>query len=202
MNKNTLTGLALMLLVMIGFSTYENYSRRNQAEEIRVPDSIANEEAKKEAKLELKKQAKLAAEAADSLNPLFEARKGTAGTTIIENELLKVTLTNKGGQLQKVELKDEAYKSRQGGHVVLFDAKDQNMRRMLDGKTANIITDELYFQPTDLKKDGVVDPARVTREAVQNAVSIAATTITMGALIVNLPEKDNPAAAGMGGGMY
>ncbi len=55
----------------------------------------------------------------------------------------------------------------------------------------------------DLKKAGVVDPARVTREAVQNAVSIAATTITMGALIVEIPEKDNPAAAaGMGGGMY
>lgn len=155
MNKNTLTGLALMVLVMIGFSTYENYARRNQAEEIRVLDSIANIEAKKEAKLEKKKQEKLAAEATDTLNPLFEARQGTAGTTIIENELLKVTLTNKGGQLQKVELKDEAYKSRQGGHVVLFDAKDQNMRMMLDGKTSNIVTDELYFQPTDIKKNGV-----------------------------------------------
>ncbi len=55
----------------------------------------------------------------------------------------------------------------------------------------------------DLKKAGVVDPARVTREAVQNAVSIAATTITMGALIVDLPEKNDPAtAAGMSGGMY
>jgi chaperonin GroEL len=55
----------------------------------------------------------------------------------------------------------------------------------------------------DLKKAGVVDPARVTREAVQNAVSIAATTITMGALIVDIPEKNDPAAAaGMGGGMY
>lgn len=55
----------------------------------------------------------------------------------------------------------------------------------------------------DLKKAGVIDPARVTREAVQNAVSIAATAITMGALIVDVPEKEeaNP-AAGMGGGMY
>ncbi len=55
----------------------------------------------------------------------------------------------------------------------------------------------------DLKKAGVIDPARVTREAVQNAISIAATAITMGALIVDVPEKEeaNP-AAGMGGGMY
>jgi chaperonin GroEL len=54
----------------------------------------------------------------------------------------------------------------------------------------------------DLKKAGVIDPARVTKEAVKNAVSIAATAITMGALIVDIPEKEaaNP-AAGMGG-MY
>ena len=41
---------------------------------------------------------------------------------------------------------------------------------------------------TNLKQAGVIDPARVTREAVQNAISIAATAITMGALIVNVPE--------------
>ena len=54
----------------------------------------------------------------------------------------------------------------------------------------------------DLKKSGVIDPARVTREAVQSATSIAATAITMGALIVDVPEKEdaNP-NAGMGG-MY
>ena len=52
-----------------------------------------------------------------------------------------------------------------------------------------------------MKKSGVIDPARVTREAVQNAVSIAATAITMGALIVDLPEKDTPNDASMGG-MY
>ena len=70
-----------------------------------------------------------------------------------------------------------------------------------DGQGINVMAPEKGL--VDLKKAGVVDPARVTREAVQNAVSIAATTITMGALIVDLPEKDNPAAAaGMAGGMY
>lgn len=54
----------------------------------------------------------------------------------------------------------------------------------------------------DLKKAGVIDPARVTKQAVQNAVSIASTAATMGALVVDIPEKEAPAAGGgMGGGM-
>ena len=70
------------------------------------------------------------------------------------------------------------------------------------GQGINVMEPEKGLQ--DLKKVGVIDPARVTREAVQNAISIAATAITMGALIVELPEKaDNSAAAGAGmGGMY
>ncbi len=55
----------------------------------------------------------------------------------------------------------------------------------------------------DVKKDGVIDPVKVTKEAVQNAVSIASTAATMGALVVDIPEKEAPAmpAGGMGG-MY
>lgn len=55
----------------------------------------------------------------------------------------------------------------------------------------------------DLKSAGVVDPARVTKEAIQNAVSVAGTSMTMGALVVDVPEKDAPmpAGGGMGGGM-
>ncbi|MBR5647921.1 chaperonin GroEL [Candidatus Saccharibacteria bacterium] len=52
----------------------------------------------------------------------------------------------------------------------------------------------------DLKKDGVIDPAKVTKEAVKNATSIAATAITMGALICEIPEE-KLAAPDMGG-MY
>ena len=56
----------------------------------------------------------------------------------------------------------------------------------------------------DVKKDGVIDPVKVTREAVQNAVSIASTAATMGALVVDVPEKEAPAmpAGGGMGGMY
>jgi chaperonin GroEL len=48
----------------------------------------------------------------------------------------------------------------------------------------------------DVKKAGVIDPARVTKEAVQNAVSIASTAATMGALVVDIPEPEVSAAAG------
>ncbi len=53
----------------------------------------------------------------------------------------------------------------------------------------------------DMKKVGVIDPAKVTKEAVKNATSIASTAITMGALICEIPE-DKPAAGADMGGMY
>ena len=54
----------------------------------------------------------------------------------------------------------------------------------------------------DLKASGVVDPARVTKEAIMNAVSIAGTSMTMGALVVDVPEpKSAPAGAPDMGGM-
>ncbi len=56
------------------------------------------------------------------------------------------------------------------------------------GQGINVMTPEKGL--IDLKKAGVIDPARVTREAIQNAISIAATAITMGALIVDVPEKE------------
>jgi chaperonin GroEL len=58
---------------------------------------------------------------------------------------------------------------------------------------------------TDLKAAGVIDPTRVVKETIQNAASIAGTSMTMGALVVEVPEK-TPAApmpdmGGMGMGM-
>lgn len=68
-----------------------------------------------------------------------------------------------------------------------------------DGKGINVMTPEKGL--IDLKKAGVIDPAKVTKEAVKNAISIAATAITMGALIVNVPEKEKD-TPNMGEGIY
>jgi chaperonin GroEL len=68
------------------------------------------------------------------------------------------------------------------------------------GFGVNVMTPEAGL--IDVKKAGVIDPARVTKEAVQNAVSIASTAATMGALVVDIPEAEAGApAGGMPGGM-
>ncbi|MBA3724142.1 MAG: chaperonin GroEL [Candidatus Levybacteria bacterium] len=55
-------------------------------------------------------------------------------------------------------------------------------------------------------KAGIVDPAKVTRSAVQNAASVGTMVLTTECLIADIPEKNDPAAGGgmpggMGGGM-
>jgi chaperonin GroEL len=53
----------------------------------------------------------------------------------------------------------------------------------------------------DLKAVGIIDPARVTKEVLQNSTSIAGTAMTMGALVVDVPEPKTatPAMPDMGG---
>ncbi len=54
----------------------------------------------------------------------------------------------------------------------------------------------------DMIKAGIVDPAKVTRTALQNAASIAGLILTTEALVTDIPEKkDTPAMPPMGGGM-
>jgi chaperonin GroEL len=52
----------------------------------------------------------------------------------------------------------------------------------------------------DMLKAGIIDPAKVTRSALQNAASIAALFLTTEAVVADKPEKNPPAQAGPGGG--
>lgn len=114
------------------------------------------------------------------------------------------------------ELAVEGSDSRAAGRQILKNVLAQPFKQIMDN--AGLNSDALLAQveagklgygvdvnhPTkgliDLKKAGVVDPTRVTKEAIQNSVSIASTAATMGALVVDLPEPEAP-APNMGGGM-
>ena len=76
------------------------------------------------------------------------------------------------------------------------------VRKVADGEGAfgfNARTEEYE----DLRQSGVVDPAKVSRTALENGASIASLLLTTEALIAELPEKAAPAPAGPpGGDMY
>ncbi|MFA5087439.1 MAG: chaperonin GroEL [Candidatus Omnitrophota bacterium] len=77
--------------------------------------------------------------------------------------------------------------------------------RLKNEKDINIGYDINQDAYVDMLESGVIDPAKVTRTALQNAASIAALLLTTEALIADLPEKNKPAMppmpGGMGGGM-
>jgi len=66
--------------------------------------------------------------------------------------------------------------------------------------------DAMNGQYVDLFKAGIVDPLKVTRTALENAVSIVGTILTTEVLVADIPEKkESPAANhshGGGGDMY
>lgn len=106
-----------------------------------------------------------------------------AGATLLRNALVQPfvqLMTNAGLNAQALLAQVQSGKAGQGVNVNDPDAGLQ-----------------------DMKAAGVVDPARVTKEAIQNAASIAGTAMTMGALVVDIPEKTPaaPAAPDMSGMM-
>src|SRR2546422_414478 len=72
--------------------------------------------------------------------------------------------------------------------------------RILDSKDANFGFNAESGEFTDLIKAGVIDPAKVTRLALQNAASIAALMLTTEALIADIREEEVAVAAGAGHG--
>ncbi|HEV8632717.1 MAG TPA: chaperonin GroEL [Chloroflexota bacterium] len=70
-------------------------------------------------------------------------------------------------------------------------------RKASEEKNRNLGYDVLAGAYVDLVKAGVIDPAKVTRSALENASSIAGMILTTEALITEIPEKEKPAAPPM-----
>jgi chaperonin GroEL len=72
---------------------------------------------------------------------------------------------------------------------------DEVRRRQKGGTNVNVGYDVVTEEYTDLLKRGIIDPAKVTRSAAENAVSIAGMILTTEALVTDVPEKEHHAAA-------
>jgi chaperonin GroEL len=131
-----------------------------------------------------------------------------------------VTLVNALPALDKVKMN---YEDEQTGVRILRRALEEPMRKIaanagLDGavvleairrkhaesKNNRIGYDVLTNDYVDMVEAGIIDPAKVTKGALENAASIAAMVLTTEALITDIPEEEAPAAPQMppGGGMY
>lgn len=151
MDKNTMTGLVLMGLLLIGFSWWSQPSAEEQAKKMQQ-DSIA---AVTQHKAELAKQQAHAKEIADlkakqkaDTTALFHAAlEGQAQEVVLKNEHLELSVNTKGGTVSKAIIKN--FKDREDNpDVVLFDDKVQKLNFIMSTKEANIATQDLYFSPS------------------------------------------------------
>lgn len=151
MDKNTITGLVLMGLLLIGFSWWSQPSSEQKAEMMRQ-DSIAavmkqkaetnkkNAEAKHLAEQKAKQEA-------DTTALFHEALQGEAQKIVLKNEKLQLTLNTKGGTVTKAVIK--GFKDREGNKdVTLLDEKVHQLNFTLSTKDTNIATQDLFFQPS------------------------------------------------------
>ena len=74
---------------------------------------------------------------------------------------------------------------------------------LTSGKGANYGYNALTDEYCDMMEAGIIDPTKVTRSAIQNAASVAATLLTTEVLVTDIPLPPAPVAPqGMDGGMY
>jgi len=145
MDRNTFTGLFLIMIVLAG-SFY--FFKPSEAELKKEQQRITADSARKAGVIpaDITKPLPAAAPVLDSValkGPFGSNIAGTVTTSILENEKLKLTFTNKGGKILSVEVKDE--KTYTGKPVILFQG-DQNKFGLdlnIGGKIVS--TNDLYF---------------------------------------------------------
>ena len=147
-NKSTIIGWVLIAAVLVGFFLMNKPSEEQLAEQARVraiQDSIALVQAQQELDQAVAKANYNQALSQDSASALFLAAQGEEQPFILENELVKLTFSNRGARVTSAILKE--YTNQEDLPLELFNQDDESLNFMLDGKNENIITEKLYFQP-------------------------------------------------------
>jgi len=157
-DKNTVIGFVLIGILFIGYFWFSN--RQQQAiflEKKRTEDSIARVRALTAPKVD-PEMAKLDSLRRDSANNLAiagsfqSAANGTEQLTIIDNELIKITFTNKGGQPKSVELK--TFKSFDSSNVIMGGSSFDNVAYTINtSANQSASTSSLFFNPPTVTKE-------------------------------------------------
>jgi len=164
MNKDTLIGFLLIGLVLIGFSWYNQPSQEEMEAYQRQQDSIAAaqkdiEVKKSMAETERKAKAEEAAKG-DTTAMFYQALNGQKSNVLLKNGKVELTFSSKGGTLTKAVIKGFKNADNSKDEVTLFDEETQQMNFMLAGKQENIITQDLYFTPSNISDSTVTMTAK------------------------------------------
>ncbi len=177
MDKKSIIGIVLIFAILVVFSIINQPSKEEIEAAKLKRDSIAQVEAEKE--VELKQRLEQAAKdnaiiAADTVNPANQLQQktdqfGVFGTTAIgteefytlENNLMKITFSNKGGSIYSVELKN--YQTHDSLPLILFDGPKTQFGLNFFAQNRSIQTNQLYFTPVVNRKETVVTGPEVKK---------------------------------------
>lgn len=148
MDRNTFTGLFLILVILVGSMYFIQPSDEEVKREKYVQDSIAQSTAAKETavKTEAPTAAAPVAPVIDSnvlKGPFGAAHSGTEQTIVLENDHLKVFIGSKGGRIESVVLK--GHKTYDNKPLVMFTADQSNFGLSFNANGKHINTSDLYF---------------------------------------------------------
>jgi YidC/Oxa1 family membrane protein insertase len=159
MDRNTVIGMVLLGALFFLFFWYTNKQQQAMAiEQQRIADSArrANETKIKPVDTVATYQDSLRRDSLAKLSAaggFTQAANGTEQLTVVENDLLKATFTNKGGSLKSVELKK--YNSLDSGyHVVLSGSKDDKLSYSINtSANQSSETSSLFFGSAQVNKN-------------------------------------------------
>lgn len=155
MDRNTLMGLVLIFVIIAG-SVFLMKPSDEEIKEERERQEARNQESPSASSGEHEDEtftvsgdsmatASIATlDSAQLAGPFGAAIAGNEQLITLENELIKATLTNKGGRVKSVELKNET--THEGDPLILFDGDHNKFGLFFSSAGKNIMTNELYFQ--------------------------------------------------------
>lgn len=151
-DKNAVIGFVLLGLLFIGFFYFTSQGQRDVAKEKkRVQDSIAALQPKVDSNLVKQQAAQRESQERVAAAGQFPA-EGTEKTTVVENDVLKITFSNKGGQPSRVELK--GYKSVDSQAVTLVEGKfDKITYPVNTASKRSIQVSDLYFDGSEITRN-------------------------------------------------